>query len=64
MWDADEIWQEEMAIALPPMAEEVEMNGDEIYILFESSAMTYLEGTDGNGKSEAPIDKIISVLLE
>jgi hypothetical protein len=47
MWDADEIWQEEMAIALPPMAEEVEMNGDEIYILFESSAMTYLEGTDG-----------------
>lgn len=63
MWDADEIWKEEMAVALPPMAEEVEINGDEVYILFESSAMMYLEGTDGKGKSDSPIDKIISVDL-
>ncbi len=61
MWDADEVWKEEMAVALPPMAEEVEMNGNEVYILFESSAMMYLEGTDGKGISESPIDKIISV---
>ena len=52
-----------MAVALPPMAEEVEINGDEVYILFESSAMMYLEGTDGKGKSDSPIDKIISVDL-
>lgn len=64
MWDADEVWKEEMAVALPPMAEEVEMVGDKLYILFESSAMTYLEGTDGKGKSDAPIDKIISVDLK
>ena len=63
MWDPDETWKEEMAIALPPMAEEVEMNGDEMYILFESAAMTYLEGTDEKGKSDCPIDKIISVDL-
>lgn len=63
MWDPDETWKEEMAIALPPMAEEVEMNGDELYILFESAAMTYLEGTDEKGKSDCPIDKIISVDL-
>lgn len=61
MWDAGEIWKEEMAVALPPMAEEVEMNGNEVYILFESSAMTYLEGTDGKGVCDSPIDKIISV---
>lgn len=63
MWDPDEIWEEEMAVALPPMAEEVEMNGNELYILFESAAMTYLEGTDGKGTSDCPIDKIISVDL-
>lgn len=61
MWDASEIWKEETAVALPPMAEEVEMNGNELYILFESSAMMYLEGTDGKGISDSPIDKIISV---
>ena len=64
MWDADEVWKEEMAVALPPMAEEVEMNGNEVYILFESSAMMYLEGTDGKGISESPIDKIISVDMD
>lgn len=63
MWDAGEVWKEDMAVALPPMAEEVEMNGDEVYILFESSAMMYLEGTDGKGISDSPIDKIISVEL-
>lgn len=64
MWDSEEIWREEKAVALPPMAEEVEMNGDEVYILFESAALSYLEGTDGKGKSECPIDKIISVDLD
>ena len=53
----------ELAVALPPMVEEVEMVGDEVYMIFESAATTYLEGTDGKGPSTCPIDKIISVKL-
>lgn len=56
-------WKEELAVALPPMVEEVEVYGDEVYMIFESAATTYLEGTDGSGKSDSPIDKIISVKL-
>lgn len=53
----------ELAIALPPMVEEVEMMGDEVYMIFESAATTYLEGTDGKGQSTCPIDKIVAVKL-
>ena len=53
----------ELVISLPPMVEEVEMVGDEVYMIFESAATTYLEGTDGKGQSTCPIDKIISVKL-
>ena len=53
----------EMAIAVPPMIEEVEMVGDELYMIFESAATTYLEGTDGKGESLCPIDKIVAVKL-
>ena len=54
----------EMAVSLPPMVEEVEMVGDELYMIFESAATTYLEGTDGKGQSMAPIDKIIAVKMK
>lgn len=54
----------EMAIAVPPMIEEVEMVGDELYMIFESAATTYLEGTDGKGESLCPIDKIVAVKLK
>lgn len=54
----------EMAVALPPMVEEVEMVGDELYMIFESAATTYLEGTDGKGQSMSPIDKIIAVKIK
>lgn len=63
LWDINEKWEESMAVSLPPMAEEVEMIGDELYIVFESAAMTYLEGTDGGGRSDSPIDRIITVNL-
>ena len=53
-----------MAVSLPPMVEEVEMVGDELYMIFESAATTYLEGTDGKGQSMAPIDKIIAVKMK
>lgn len=51
----------ELAVALPPMVEEVEMVGDEVYMIFESAATKYLEGTDGKGQSMNPIDKIVAV---
>lgn len=54
----------EMAVALPPMVEEVEMVGEELYMIFESAATQYLEGTDGKGQSESPIDKIVAVKLK
>ena len=54
----------EMAVALPPMVEEVKMVGDELYMIFESAATTYLEGTDGKGQSLSPIDKIVAVKLK
>jgi len=67
-WSADPsepyVWEEYMAVALPPMAEEIELDGDELYIIFESAATTYLEGTDGAGKSDSPIDQIIAVKLK
>ena len=53
-----------MAISVPPMVEEVEMVGDELYMLFESAATTYLEGTDGKGQSMSPIDQIIAVKIK
>lgn len=53
----------ELAIALPPMVEEVEVIGDEVYMIFESAASTYLEGTDGKGQSTCPIDKIVAAKL-
>lgn len=53
----------ELAIALPPMVEEVEMMGDEVYMIFESAATKYLEGTDGKGQSTCPIDKIVAAKL-
>lgn len=54
----------EMAVSLPPMVEEVEMVGDELYMIFESAATTYLEGTDGKGQSMSPIDQIIAVKIK
>lgn len=56
--------EENYIVKLPPMVEEVEMVDGKVYMLFESAAMTYLEGTDGSGKSDNPIDKIVSLQLE
>lgn len=50
----------ELAVALPPMVEEVEVVGDEVYMIFESAATTYLEGTDGKGQSTSDY-KMIAV---
>lgn len=51
-------------VKLPPMVEEVEMVNGEVYMIFESAAMTYLEGTDEKGISTSPIDKIVTMKLK
>lgn len=46
-------------IELPPCSEGIVCENEKIYVLFESAGMKYLEGTDGYGKSVAPLNKIL-----
>lgn len=48
-------------IELPPCSEGIFYCDDKIYIIFESAATKYFEGTDGKGKSNSPIDKILVI---
>ena len=41
--------------------EEIEIADGNIYVLFESAGGKYFEGTDGNGTSISPIDKILAI---
>ena len=50
-----------MKVEMPPCSEELVIYQDNIYLLFESASMKYFEGTDGNGISTAPIDKILEI---
>ena len=44
---------------MPPCSEEVAIADGTVFVLFESASAKYFEGTDGMGKSPAPIDKFI-----
>lgn len=48
-------------VEMPPCSEEICMSDDKVYVLFESASLKYFEGTDGRGKSIAPIDKILTI---
>lgn len=48
-------------VEMPPCSEELALSDGEIYVLFESAAEKYLEGTDGKGKSIAPVDEVLAV---
>jgi uncharacterized repeat protein (TIGR02543 family) len=50
-----------MKVEMPPCSEEIAIAGNNVYVLFESASMKYFEGTDGNGTSISPIDKILQV---
>ncbi|MGN0483669.1 MAG: InlB B-repeat-containing protein [Lachnospiraceae bacterium] len=50
-------------IEMPPCAEEIDVDGGKVYVLFESAGLKYFAGTDGKGNSYAPIDKILSIQL-
>ena len=52
-----------MKVEMPPCSEEVTIADGELYVLFESAGSKYFEGTDGNGTSISPIDKILAIQL-
>ena len=53
-----------MEVEMPPCAEQIAISGDHVYVVFESASRKYFEGTDGNGKAESPIDKVLEVAKE
>lgn len=48
-------------IEMPPCSEAVIYQKGQLYILFESASFKYFEGTDGQGISVSPLDKILVV---
>lgn len=48
-------------VEMPPCSEEIVIWNDNLYVLFESASKKYFEGTDGNGTSASPIDKVLEV---
>ena len=51
-------------VEMPPCSEEIAIAGDELLVLFESGAQKYMEGTDGKGKSLAPLDHMVAIHLD
>ncbi len=49
---------------MPPCSEELAIAGEELVVLFESGAQKYMEGTDGKGKSLAPLDHMVAIHLD
>ena len=56
---SNNVWDFIKEIELPPCSEGIVYQNKTLYVLFESAGKKYLEGTDGKGKSKAPIDKIL-----
>lgn len=50
-------------VEMPPCSEEIVIAEDNVYVLFESASRKYFEGTDGNGTSASPIDKVLEVTV-
>lgn len=48
-------------IELPPCSEGIVYENGKLYVLFESAGKKYLEGTDGKGRSVAPLDRILKI---
>ena len=53
--------QPKIKVEMPPCSEEIDIEGDAIYILFESAGEKYFEGTDGKGRSISPIEQILTL---
>lgn len=50
-----------MKVEMPPCSEQIAITEDNVYVIFESASRKYFEGTDGNGTSTSPIDKVLEV---
>lgn len=50
-------------VEMPPCSEELAIAGEELLVLFESSAQKYMEGTDKKGKALAPLDHLVAIQL-
>lgn len=48
-------------VEMPPCSEQLAIADGNIYVIFESASRKYFEGTDGNGTSTSPIDKVLEV---
>ena len=48
-------------IELPPCSEGIAYEENRLFVVFESAGTKYLDGTDGKGKSKAPLDKILVI---
>ncbi len=53
-----------LTIEMPPCSEEIMIYEGTLYVLFESAGEKYLEGTDGNGTSLSPLDKLLMIPIE
>jgi uncharacterized repeat protein (TIGR02543 family) len=53
--------QPDVKVEMPPCSEEIAIADSNVYVLFESASARYFEGTDGNGTSSSPIDKVLQV---
>ena len=58
---ADDVGNYEECIELPPCSEGIVCSDNKIYVLFESAAKKYFEGTDGYGQSDAPLNRILMI---
>ena len=48
-------------VEMPPCSEEVAFENGSLLVLFESASEKYFEGTDGNGRSKAPLDTLLEI---
>lgn len=54
----------DIQVEMPPCSEEIDIRDGGIYVIFESAGEKYLEGTDGKGSSNCPIDQILCIQEE
>ena len=50
-----------LKVEMPPCSEEIVLENDRIFVLFESAAEKYFEGTDGKGTSISPIENVLAI---
>jgi len=58
---ADDVENYSKIIEMPPCSEGIDFYNNKLYVVFESAGRKFLEGTDGKGKSIAPLDKILII---